>query len=158
SMAGYLDCMESARPAVNVASLVPNGNLRLSTAGVVDRPSTPDEIAEMQRLLRESLDGGAIGYSSGLEYGIERGCSEEEIQSLCEIAHEYGGFYATHTRNLDEKPQETISEALRTAEKTGIPLQISHISVVARLTAESRKAVEKALEQVDLAVREGLDV
>jgi N-acyl-D-amino-acid deacylase len=158
SMGGYLDCLTNAQPAVNVASLVPNGNLRLATAGALERASTADEVKQMQRLLRESLDEGAIGYSSGLEYGIERGCSEEEVHKLCEVAHHHGGFYATHTRNLDQEPQESIAEAIRAARKTGIPLQISHLSVVARLTRESRQAVEQALEQVDLALREGLDV
>jgi N-acyl-D-amino-acid deacylase len=158
SMEGYLDCMEKAQPAVNVASLVPNGNLRLVAAGVVDRPSTPDEITEMRRLLQESLDAGAIGYSTGLEYGIERGCSEDEVQQLCQVTRERGGYYATHTRNLEEQPREAIAEAIRAAQTTGVSLQISHISVVARLTHESRRAVEYALDQVDTAVRSGLDV
>lgn len=158
SMGEYLDRLEEARTAVNVASLVPNGNLRLAVAGVVDRPSTRAEIAEEQRLLTESLEAGAIGYSTGLEYGIERGCSESEVQSLCQTTKAAGGFYATHTRNLDEQPDESVREAIRAARITGIPLQISHIGVVARLTESSRDALERALELVDQAVRDGLDV
>ena len=99
SMRGYFEALEAARPAVNVASLVPNGNLRLAVAGVVDRPSTLEEIARMRRLLRAALEEGAIGYSTGLEYGIERGCSEEEIHELCAVARESGGYYATHTKS-----------------------------------------------------------
>jgi N-acyl-D-aspartate/D-glutamate deacylase len=158
SMGEYLDCLEKSRTAVNVASLVPNGNLRLAAAGVVDRPSTLAEIAEEQHLLTESLDAGAIGYSTGLEYGIERGCSESEVQALCQTTKGVGGFYATHTRNLDEQPDDSIGEAIRAARTTGVPLQISHIGVVARLTESSRDAVERALELVDQAVRDGLDV
>src|SRR5216684_5696189 len=36
TMAGYLDALEQARPAINVCSLVPNGNLRLATLGLDD--------------------------------------------------------------------------------------------------------------------------
>ena len=39
--AGYFERLEEARPAVNVASLVPNGQLRLATVGLEDRPATP---------------------------------------------------------------------------------------------------------------------
>ena len=39
TMAQYLAAMEERRPAVNVASLVANGNLRLAATGVVDRPA-----------------------------------------------------------------------------------------------------------------------
>ena len=33
--------------SVNVATLVPNGNLRLATCGLVDRPSSPRELREL---------------------------------------------------------------------------------------------------------------
>ena len=158
SMGEYLDCLQSVKPAVNVASLVPNGNLRLAAAGVVDRASNPSEIGEMDRLLQQSLEEGAVGYSTGLEYGIERGCSESEVHALCRGTRSAGGFYATHTRNLDGQAHESIAEAIRAAEATGIPLQISHISSVARLIERGDLAVEQALHQVDDAVRRGLDV
>ena len=39
-----------------------------------------------------------------------------------------------------------------------VPLQISHISVVARLAEDSRWAIENALRQVDEAQQQGLEV
>jgi len=158
SMAGYLEQLEAGRPAVNVLTLVPNGNLRLAVAGALDRPSTPDEVRRMQRLLAQSLEEGAFGFSTGLEYGPERACSESEIVALCEVAAHAGALYATHTRNRPGEAYETIAEAIRTAEAANLPLQISHISVVARLAEDGRRAVEQALEQVDAACARGLDV
>ena len=38
--AGYFERLEEARPAVNVLSLVPNGQLRLAVVGLEDRPAT----------------------------------------------------------------------------------------------------------------------
>src|SRR5439155_11853087 len=61
----YFERLERARPAVNVLSLVPNGQLRLATLGLADRPADARELAEMQTLLAESLDAGAWGYSTG---------------------------------------------------------------------------------------------
>ena len=69
----YFETLEACRPAVNVLSLVPNGQLRLATLGLADRPADAAELAEMQVLLRESLDHGAWGYSTGLEYAQEQG-------------------------------------------------------------------------------------
>ena len=158
SMAGYLEQLEAGRPAVNVLALVPNGNLRLAVAAALDRPSTPDEVRQMQRLLAQSLEEGAFGFSTGLEYGPERACSEQEIVALCEVAAHAGAFYATHTRNRPGEAHETIAEAIRTAKAARLPLQISHISVVARLADDGRRAVEDALAQVDAAHARGLDV
>jgi N-acyl-D-aspartate/D-glutamate deacylase len=158
TMAEYLDRIEEGSPAVNVVSLVPNGNLRLAVAGMVDRPSTTDELKEMKKLLTQSLEEGAFGFSTGLEYGPERACSEEEVIELCRVAAEAGGFYATHTRNRSGEARETIEEAIRAGRSADIPLQISHISVVARLAESGRWAVEQAIDQVDRARKEGLDV
>ena len=90
----YFERLDAARPAVNVLSLVPNGQLRLATLGLADRPADDRELAEMEALLRESLDEGAWGYSTGLEYAQERAATEGEVTALARHAP----FYATHTR------------------------------------------------------------
>ena len=158
TMAEYLGTLEAGKPTVNVASLVPNGNLRLAVAGLVDRPSTPDELKRMKSLLTQCLEEGAFGFSTGLEYGPERDCTEAEIVELCQVTADAGGFYATHTRNRDGEAQETIAEAIRTGAASNLPLQISHISVVSRLAEDGRWAIEDALRQVDEAQHSGLDV
>lgn len=149
TMAEYLSALEARRPAVNVVTLVPNGNLRLAAAGLVDRPSRPDEIREMRRMLEQSLEEGAFGFSTGLEYSPEIACSEDEITQLCKVVADAQGIYATHTRY--GKAQDTIDEAIRTGEAAQVPLQISHIGIVARLAEDGRRAVEQALASVDEA-------
>ena len=157
TVAEYLDVLEAGRPALNVLTLVPNGNLRLAAATDLDRPSTPAELARMERLLAQGLEEGAFGFSTGLEYGPEQACSEEEVTRLCRITSRAGGFYATHTRNRAGQARETVAEAVRTAEASGVRLQISHISVVARLAADGGRAVAGAVEQVDEARSRGVD-
>jgi N-acyl-D-aspartate/D-glutamate deacylase len=155
SQAEYLERLDRARPAVNVATLVPNGNLRLAVVGLEDRPATADETRRMADLLRESLDAGAYGYSTGLEYATERGCAPEEIAALGQVVARIGGIYATHTRNRDVGALTAIDEAIAVAAATGVRLQISHI--IPR-RAGLANAAERALEQVDRARARGLDV
>src|SRR6185369_14545292 len=85
SMAEYLEQMQASAPAVNVATLVPNGSLRLEVTGVAERSASVDEIRRMSHLLEESLEAGAFGLSTGLEYGPEVCCSEEEVFELCRV-------------------------------------------------------------------------
>ena len=121
TMAEYLAALDERRPAVNVTSLVANGNLRLATTGIVDRQAGPDELAEMKRLLAESLEQGGMGYSTGLEYTVERGCSEHEVTELCKVTADAGGLYATHTRNLYGQARETIEEPIRAGREARLP-------------------------------------
>lgn len=127
TMAGYLEALEQARPAINVASLVPNGNLRLATVGLADRPATDDELRQMAVLLDASLDEGAWGYSTGLEYAVERACTEQETAALAGIAARRGTLWATHTRNREVRAIESVEEAVRVARASGVRLQVSHI-------------------------------
>ncbi|HET8605442.1 MAG TPA: amidohydrolase family protein [Gaiellaceae bacterium] len=145
----YFEELERARPAVNVASLVPNGQLRLATLGLAERAADAHELAGMQALLRESLDAGAWGYSTGLEYAQEQGAPEEEVTALARLAP----FYATHTRRRDEGAAGAVAEALRTAERAEVRLQVSHL--VPRNGAEESR---RCLELVETARDRGRDV
>jgi N-acyl-D-amino-acid deacylase len=123
----YFERLAAARPAVNVLSLVPNGQLRLSTVGLADRRADENELGDMGRLLERSLVEGAWGYSTGLEYAAEVGATEAEITALCRPVAAAGGFYATHTRQRDAGAPEAVAEALRVAEAAPIRLQLSHL-------------------------------
>lgn len=153
SAAEYFDRLEDARPAINVASLVPNGQIRLSVVGLTDRRADPDELARMRYLLDEALEQGAFGYSTGLEYAAERGADEDELVSMCEVCGRRHGLYATHTRRRDEGADEAVAEALRTAERSGVRLQISHL--VPRNGIESSR---RCVELVEESAAAGMDV
>ncbi len=65
-MSGYFEQLDAAQPAVNVCSLVPNGQLRLATVGLADRPAAPEELRDMVSHLEAALEQGAWGLSTGL--------------------------------------------------------------------------------------------
>lgn len=153
TMAGYFDKLEEARPAINVVALVPNGQLRLAHIGLQQRVASEDELAAMCRDLEVSLDAGAYGFSSGLEYVQERACSPQEIDALCHIVARRGGLYATHVRDRDRYAVQAIDEAIETSRRTGVRLQISHITPRGGMAD-----TQAALTRIDNALADGLDV
>src|SRR5262249_20602129 len=124
---GYFNRLNAAQPAVNVISLVPNGQLRLSVLGRRLGRARPDDVSRMVSLLEQSLEAGAWGYSTGLEYAQEAETSEADIQRLCEAVAARDRLYATHTRARDEGAADAVSEAVRVAERTSVRLQVSHL-------------------------------
>ncbi len=153
SLGGYLERLAAAKPAVNVMTLVPNGQLRLATVGLADRAATPDETARMRVLMREGLAEGAIGYSIGLEYPAEVGCAEAELIALAREAGRAGGFYATHTRKRAEGAAEAVEEAIRTARAAEVKLQVSHL-IPRSGDAESQRCIDA----VEAARARGQDI
>ena len=152
TVAEYLDCLDKAAPAVNVATLIPNGQLRLATVGLEDRPAHTDEISRMRNLLRQGLEEGAFGFSTGLEYATEVGASEKEVCELCREVAAFDALYATHTRNRDEGAVGAVEEAVRTASDAGARLQVSHIT-----PRGGRQDTERAIACVESARRRGED-
>ena len=67
---------------MNVAYLIPNGNVRMEVMGLDPRPATDDELAAMQRLVRQGMDAGAVGLSTGLDYIPSRYADAREIAAL----------------------------------------------------------------------------
>lgn len=69
SFAEYLEVMDSAKTATNVVGIVGHGTLREVVMGPNQpRLATDEEIADMVSLLAKSLEEGAFGMSTGLEY------------------------------------------------------------------------------------------
>lgn len=140
---------------MNVATLVPNGNLRIAAVDDVARPAMASETRDMARLLEAALDAGAFGLSTGLEYPPEHHASEEEIIELCRIVAARGGLYATHERERDLFAIEAVEEGIRASMASGVRLQLSHL--IPRRGAPDG-ALEAMIGLAEAAVADGLDV
>ncbi len=151
--AAYLERLEKAQPAVNVMTLVPNGQLRLATVGLNARPARETEVAAMTRLLEEGMEAGAWGYSTGLEYATEQGAQEPEITALAKATARRGGFYATHTREREEGAAEAVDEAISTARNAGVKLQVSHLA-----PRSGPDHTKRCVELVEIARAAGDDI
>jgi N-acyl-D-amino-acid deacylase len=148
SVAEYLALFER-RVAVNIAYLIPNGNLRMEVMGLDTRPATADELRRMGRLLREGLEQGAVGLSSGLDYIPSCYADTHELAQLCKELGPYGGVYVTHMRRYDvEGVASAMEEVFRIGREAEAPVHISHFNSRADLV----------LPKVDAARAEGIDV
>jgi N-acyl-D-amino-acid deacylase len=67
SFGQYLDLIDSRRYATDVAAHIAHGPVRYYVMGeraYEDQDATPEEVAEMARIVREAFDAGAAGFSS----------------------------------------------------------------------------------------------
>lgn len=66
SYGGYLDALEGLKPAINVAGMVGHSAVRYYVMGerAVAEPATEDEKREIARVVADSIEGGAVGFST----------------------------------------------------------------------------------------------
>jgi N-acyl-D-amino-acid deacylase len=125
SVAEYLDRLDEGI-AVNAAYLVPHGTLRACAMGYDDRAPTGPELAHMRRLLAEGLEQGAVGLSAGLTYAPGMYADDDELVALCEVVHDFGGFYCPHHRNYGLHALEAYADQIEIARRAGVPLHFAH--------------------------------
>ncbi len=153
----YLTVLGEQPLGVNVAAYVGHGTLRIAAmeGQNINRPASSDEIKEMERLLAASLDEGAIGFSTGLEYSPGSSAPTSEITQLCRVLQRHDRLYATHVRNRDIYYEQGFGEALAVARNAGVRLQISHIAPKFGAPAH---AMEHTLQMIDWARNDGVNV
>ena len=67
--------------AINTAYLAAHGAIRLEALGFRDAPLVGDPLDHASRLVRESIEQGAVGISSGLNYYPSRGATRRRSSS-----------------------------------------------------------------------------
>lgn len=116
-----------------------------------------DERTEQIRLLEEALDAGAIGLSSGLEYGSGRFAGTDELAELARVVGKREGMYASHIRNRDAELATAVDEFFDVVRRGGTRAQLSHLNV-RHGTGALPGAWEDAVQRVVSERERGIDV
>jgi N-acyl-D-amino-acid deacylase len=145
------------RTAVNVATLVGNTPLRVNAVGWDDIPASAAHLDAMAGMLREALDDGALGLSTGLDYPPGSYASFDELVVLARVAAEAGGLYHTHVRyGLGDGFLDPFREAVDISRQAGLRLQITHFSKSAR--EERAEGAQRLLDLIDSERESGAEV
>lgn len=154
----YLDAIEAEPTRLDVAAFVGHTPVRLYVMGsdAVERAATPDEVAEMARIVGEAIDAGAIGFSSSKADG-----------------HAGDGGKPVPSRLADVEEIVTLAKELGVRDRGVVEITTGtglFIDEVARLARESNRPVTwaalftglgtpgRALELVDRTEQAGGNV
>lgn len=154
SVAEYLSVLDGGT-AVNIAFLVGSAALRVNAVGWSDVPADDRAMGAMEAQLREAMEEGAFGLSSGLDYSPGGYASTEELAALASQASRLGGFYHTHVRNrLGDGFLDPFREAIEIGSRGDTPVHLTHL--YRRRGAPG--GAHRILELVEVARQSGLDV
>src|SRR3954468_14733073 len=123
----YLDAIDAAHPAVNVATLVGHGSVRREVLGDKRRPPSDHELAAMCAIVAEAVRDGAAGLSTGLIYVPGIYADTHEVIALARAAADAGGLYASHIRGEGRDLFRAVDEALTIGAAAEVPVHISHL-------------------------------
>jgi N-acyl-D-aspartate/D-glutamate deacylase len=122
----YYHKLDELGAGVNIAHLIPQGNLRREVIGNEQRKATPDDLQRMRELVAEGMQDGAWGMSTGLIYVPSSFADTDELVELARVVGEHGGIYASHIRGEGTELLESVAEALDIGRRGELPVHISH--------------------------------
>jgi len=155
-IAEYLAERRAEPPSLNLLMLVGHATVRRKVLGDdFRRAATPEEIAEMEKLVEQGMNEGAVGLSSGLEYEMGSYATTDEMVALAKVAARHGGFYISHIRDEADRALQAMQEAITIGERARLPVQITHIKLgTVGVWGKSAEVVR----MIEDARRRGVDV
>lgn len=135
---------------VNVARLVPHGSIREEVVGMADRAPTDEEMKEMKVLVREGMEAGGFGLSSGPFYPPGSYAETDELVALSKVASAYGGVYQSHIRdesNYSIGLLAAVEEVIQIAREAELPGIVTHVKALGPPVWGFSAAVEQRVEQ-----------
>jgi len=130
----------------NVASFVGATTIRQHVIGSENRAPTAEELEQMQQLVREAMEEGALGVGSSLIYAPAFFADTDELIALSRAAAEYDGMYISHIRSEGNNLLEATDELFTIATEAGIDAQIYHLKAAG---SENWDKLPRVIEKID---------
>jgi N-acyl-D-amino-acid deacylase len=144
---GYFARVEKNKTAINLASYVGASQVREYVIGFENREPTSAEMDQMRQLVREAMQQGALGVSSALEYTPAMYAKTPELIELAKASAEFGGIYASHIRNEQEKIVEAVLEAADIGRSAKIPVEIWHLKTAEKPNWGKMSEIVRMIQQ-----------
>jgi N-acyl-D-aspartate/D-glutamate deacylase len=126
----YIAAYEAGGIGTNVAFYVGHNAIRREVVGLEHRGATRDEILRMKALVREGMELGAVGLSTGLMYEPGMWSDTDEVVALAREAAAHGGIYDSHVRNPVFDLIKSDAEAIEIGRRAGTGAKLGHLKVV----------------------------
>ena len=145
------------KTACNVATFAAHGPIRIESIGMNDKPLKGKSLNKALKLLSESLEQGAVGFSTGLSYYPNSYSDTEELIEFMKVTEKTGKPLSIHLRNHNIDRSYVgggIEEAIEIGRKTNAKIHIEHY----KTQPGSENRLDELLNPIDNAKREGIDI
>ena len=160
----YLDALDEKARDIDIAALLPHGPVRvyvMGERGVNREPATDEDIAQMQTLIKEGIDAGAVGFSTSrtLVHRSSTGdfiptykAATEELKRLGEtLSGEKGSVFQMISDWED--PEDEFGILREVAERTGAKGTFTLLDL-----ATTPDLWHGQLKRIEQAQADGLDI
>lgn len=149
--------LKTTPAAINVATYTGHATLREQVMGAANlsRPATSEELEKIKLLLRQELQKGSLGLSTGLEYEAGFYSNRHEVIELAKVTAAEKGRYISHLRSEDINLADAVDEIITIGKEAKLPVQISHIKIALK---DDWGTAPNLLATLQIARANGIDI
>lgn len=147
----YLRALDQRGLPNNAAVLASHGPVRILAMGMDNRPATTKELDTMRSLVRETMEMGAFGLSTGLIYPPCSYSPTDELVGLNREVAARDGIFVVHQRDEGYRIQKAFEEVTHIARESGVHLHVSHLQAYGQVNWPT---LDRVLEKADAFLRE----
>lgn len=152
SFGEYLAALEKTGLPNNVAALVSQGPVRIEAMGMDERPPTERELDVQRALVREAMEEGAFGLSSGLIYPPCPYAGRSELTEINREVAAFDGIFVVHQRDEGYYLSRSFDEVCEISRRSGARLHVSHLQAYGRV---NWPIMDEVLAKADAFLGEG---
>ena len=153
-MRTVIDALAHQGAGTNVALYVGHNGVRRAVMGGEHRAPTDQELDRMKAQVREGMELGAVGLSTGLMYEPGMFSTTDEVVALAREVAPYHGIYDSHVRDPVKRFVWSDEEALSIGEQAGIAPKLGHLKGVG---LENAGRIRDVIARVNAARLRGID-
>ena len=143
---------------INAIPLIGHGSVRQEVLGMEDRLATSSEMEEMKALVKQGMEDGAYGISTGPFYSPGSFSNTTELVELSKVVAAYKGVYTSHIRdesNYTVGLVAAVEEVIEISRKANLPAVVTHIKALGPPVWGYSEAVIQRIERARTA---GLEI
>ncbi len=142
----------------NTAFFVGHNTVRSAVLGADNIAPDTNQLEEMKRLVKQGMEEGALGFSTGLYYAPGSYSKTDEVVELAKVIAPFSGIYDSHIR--DESTYNigliaAVEETIEIGRKSGVPIHFAHIKA---LGVDVWKRSDEIIELIEEAQQTGLTI
>ena len=152
----YMAALETSAPYINVGQMIGTGAVKTAVKGFEKTPYTQSEMDRAKGYIREAVEAGAFGISTGIMYIPECYSTTAELTELIKSVAQYKRILTFHIRGEGDSLVSSVEEVLKIGRDAEVPVNISHFKSVG--IDNWQKTIFQAIEKIEEARASGQDV
>jgi N-acyl-D-amino-acid deacylase len=116
--------------STNYACYVGHNGVRAAVMKNEQREPSAADLDKMKALVREGMQMGCVGLSTGLMYEPGMFSKTDEVIALAKEVRPFDGIYDSHTRDPVKQMLASEKEAIDIGAAAGIPARLAHLKAV----------------------------